>query len=209
MVSTVDSRLVYRNAEKCNLEAGNVTQWPEMTWLSPQVVRIRWIHSPAIYGQFLGQFKDGCSCGLNQLRSGTTDGLVGSSWPWRQWHCWCTGSWPGPDSSGRWRLATVSDPAAVTPVALCRMSSSLLSWTALDHRRWRQRCRLHRYDMTPTHNLPYNTIRDAILTCTQKPPWVSLIYRTEPTTTRCKNRKTEKLKTDMLRYNSKQSGESM
>ena len=37
----------------------------------------------------------------------------------------------------------------------------------------------------------YDTIRDAILTCARKPTWVSLIYRTETTTKRCK---TEKLK---------------
>jgi len=37
----------------------------------------------------------------------------------------------------------------------------------------------------------YNTIRDAILTCARKPIWVSLIYRTETTTTDCR---TEKLK---------------
>jgi len=35
----------------------------------------------------------------------------------------------------------------------------------------------------------YDTIRDAILTCARKPTWVSLIYRTEPTTKKCKNRK--------------------
>ena len=29
---------------------------------------------------------------------------------------------------------------------------------------------------------PYDTIRDAILTCARKPTKVSLIYRTEPTT---------------------------
>jgi len=38
-----------------------------------------------------------------------------------------------------------------------------------------------------------NTIRDAILTCAQKPTWFSLIYRTEPTTKKCKNRKTKKV----------------
>ena len=37
----------------------------------------------------------------------------------------------------------------------------------------------------------YDTIRDAILTCARKPTRVSLIYRTEPTTKKCK---TEKLK---------------
>jgi len=54
------------------------------------------------------------------------------------------------------------------------------------------------------------TIRDAILTCARKPTRVSLIYRTEPTTKKCKNRrKNKKYKTDMPRNNSKQSGESM
>ena len=38
----------------------------------------------------------------------------------------------------------------------------------------------------------YDTIRHAILTWARKPTWVSLIYRTEPTTKMCK---TEKLKT--------------
>ena len=38
----------------------------------------------------------------------------------------------------------------------------------------------------------YDTIRDAILTCAQKPTRVSLIYRAEPTT---KQRKTKKSKT--------------
>ena len=35
----------------------------------------------------------------------------------------------------------------------------------------------------------YDTIRDAILTCARKPTRVSLIYRTEPTTKKCKNRR--------------------
>ena len=38
----------------------------------------------------------------------------------------------------------------------------------------------------------YDTIRDAILTCDRKPTWVSLIYRTEPTTKKCENRKKTK-----------------
>ena len=38
------------------------------------------------------------------------------------------------------------------------------------------------------------TIRDAILTCNQKLTWVSLIYRTEPTTQKWKNRKKTKSK---------------
>ena len=44
---------------------------------------------------------------------------------------------------------------------------------------------------TVTFILPYDTIRDVILTCARKPTRVSLIYRTEPTTKKCK---TEKLK---------------
>jgi len=44
---------------------------------------------------------------------------------------------------------------------------------------------------TRWYRVRYDTIRDAILTCARKPTWVSLIYRTEPTTTKCK---TEKLK---------------
>jgi len=39
-----------------------------------------------------------------------------------------------------------------------------------------------------------DTIRDAILTCARKLTWVSLIYRTEPTTKKCKNRKTKSRK---------------
>jgi len=43
-------------------------------------------------------------------------------------------------------------------------------------------------------DLRYDTIRDAILTCARKPTRVSLIYRTEPTTRKCKTKKTKKLK---------------
>jgi len=54
----------------------------------------------------------------------------------------------------------------------------------------------------------YDTIRDAILTYARKPTWVSLIYCTEPTTKKCKNRKTKSRKQIMLRNNSELSGES-
>ena len=37
------------------------------------------------------------------------------------------------------------------------------------------------------NNIRYDMIRDAILTCARKPTWVSLIYRTETTTKKCKN----------------------
>ena len=66
-------------------------------------------------------------------------------------------------------------------------------------------------DSVPTNSISvrYDTIRDAILTCVQKLTQVSLIYRTEPTTEKCKNRKTRKEKTDMLRSIGKQSWDSM
>jgi len=52
----------------------------------------------------------------------------------------------------------------------------------------------------------YDTIDD-ILTCAQKPTWFSFVCRTEPTTEKWKT-ENYKVKTDMLRINSKQSGES-
>jgi len=48
--------------------------------------------------------------------------------------------------------------------------------------------------LTTRYHPSYDTIRDAILTCARKPTRVSLIYRTEPTTIKCKNR--EKLKVE-------------
>ena len=42
--------------------------------------------------------------------------------------------------------------------------------------------------------IPYDAIRDAILTCAQKPTWVSLIYHTETTTKKWKTEK--KLKSE-------------
>ena len=53
-------------------------------------------------------------------------------------------------------------------------------------------CQLHGHitELTQTTmKLRYDTIRDAILTCTRKPTRVNLIYRTEQTTKKCKNRK--------------------
>ena len=41
--------------------------------------------------------------------------------------------------------------------------------------------------------LRYDTIRDAILTFARKPTWVSLIYRTESTTEKCKTEKNWKV----------------
>ena len=48
-----------------------------------------------------------------------------------------------------------------------------------------------KYQHSQLHTIRYDTIRDAFLTCAQKPTRVSLIYRTESTT---KKWKTEKLK---------------
>jgi len=48
--------------------------------------------------------------------------------------------------------------------------------------------------------LRYDTIRDAILMCAQKPTWVSLIYCAETTT---KKWKTEKLKSRKNGYSQK------
>jgi len=44
------------------------------------------------------------------------------------------------------------------------------------------------------HWTVYDTIRDVILRCARKATWVSLIYRTEPTTKKCKNRKSKSRK---------------
>jgi len=65
-------------------------------------------------------------------------------------------------------------------------------------------CGLLRFQADPIQT-KYDTIRDAILTCARKPTWVSLIYRTEPTTKNCK---TEKLKSKNrhARSNSKSMG---
>ena len=54
-----------------------------------------------------------------------------------------------------------------------------------------------------------DTIRDAILRCNQKLTRVSLIYRTEPTSKKWKNRKKLQVKMHMLRSIGKQSGESV
>ena len=72
------------------------------------------------------------------------------------------------------------------------------------HRYMVVQSRNHRYRYG-TDTIRYDTIRDVILTRARKPTWVSLIYRTETTTKKCKNWKTKrwKVKKDMLRSNSK------
>ena len=54
------------------------------------------------------------------------------------------------------------------------------------------------YSRVPNVVMLYDTIRDAILTCAQKPTRVGLIYRTETTTKNCKTEKLKKIKADML-----------
>jgi len=65
---------------------------------------------------------------------------------------------------------------------------------------------MRRVDGT-TSDTEYDTIRDASLTCARKPTRVGLIYRTEPTTKKCKTEKLESKRTDMLRSNSKSLGD--
>jgi len=60
--------------------------------------------------------------------------------------------------------------------------------------KWRRYWISIRSQLLPTRRgeIRYDTIRDAILTCARKPTWVSLIYRTEPTTKKCKTEKKTK-----------------
>jgi len=55
--------------------------------------------------------------------------------------------------------------------------------------------------------MAYDTIRDAVLTCAQKPTEVSAIYRTEPKTKKWKTKQLKSKKTDILRSTGKQCGE--
>jgi len=54
------------------------------------------------------------------------------------------------------------------------------------------RCALFILACETIDTIRYDTIRDAILTCARKPTRLSLIYRMETTTKKCKNRKTKK-----------------
>ena len=82
---------------------------------------------------------------------------------------------------------------------------------------WKHTCYLHKMfctwlwpGRTPAavqYVIRYSTIWDATLTCAQKLTWVSLIYRTEPTTEKVENGKIKK--TDMIGSISKQSGDSV
>ena len=51
-----------------------------------------------------------------------------------------------------------------------------------------------RYRRARSSTPSYDTIRDAIITCARKPTRVSSIYRTEPTTKKCKTEKLDSRK---------------
>jgi len=90
-------------------------------------------------------------------------------------------------------------------------TESRLSVVLEDRALWTQFHRLTNEMIVTKHGrydgltIRYDTIRDAILTCARKPTRVGLIYRTEPTTKKCK---TEKLKSRIryVRSNSKSLG---
>ena len=71
------------------------------------------------------------------------------------------------------------------PRSLC---ATLTSSAANERRCWNGTSYTRCICMSPVR-IRYDTIRDAILTCARKPTRVSLIYRTEPTTKKCRNRK--------------------
>ena len=61
--------------------------------------------------------------------------------------------------------------------------------------RYARPCRRRTDSQHTGGSIRYDTIRDAIPTCARTPTRVSLIYRTEPTTKKCKS-KTEKLRVE-------------
>ena len=133
---------------------------------------------------------------------------------WRKWtwHCWsCTRSPMRPTSCPHWCLAarvsrtpgSPTAPSGWADVAGITPSDSCVTVTAM--------MLLPSTSGPGTHFAVSDTIRDAVVACAQKPTLVRLIYRTEPTTKKCKTEKLKSKKTDMdiRRSISKQSGESM
>ena len=103
--------------------------------------------------------------------------------------------------AGRWSVIAAAD---LCPVQLGRHRTSHgtkvgLAGTRDDDRlsslcvhRRRNHCSTRPYPSSKLNLLAYiryDTIQDAILTCARKPTLVSLIYRTEPTTKKCKTEK--------------------
>jgi len=59
------------------------------------------------------------------------------------------------------------------------------------------------------HTIRYDTIRDVILACARKPTWVSLTYRTETTTKKCRTEKVKSINGCSQKYRSGESVESV
>ena len=79
------------------------------------------------------------------------------------------------------------------------VASDLWPWLLIPGKLWSRPMHMQKSRSHVTIRIRYDTIglRDAILTCARKPTWVSLIYRTEPTTKKCKNRKKTKSRTQI------------
>jgi len=85
---------------------------------------------------------------------------------------------PEPARLKKWvEPSTVTDSNQHARFSHLRQLLETLIW-------WREHYLIHRKKKLFT--MSYNTIRDAILTCAQKLTWVSLIYRMESTTKKCK-----------------------
>ena len=74
----------------------------------------------------------------------------------------------------------------MTPTTLRSIRMSIPQSTVTSFERHTDR---HTSDRSLYRPTKYDTIRDAILTCARKPTRVSLIYRTESTTKKCKTEK--------------------
>ena len=102
-----------------------------------------------------------------------------------------TAPWPVPNYTAWWQTHCAYNLSNMTGLWLLQMRhASMAAFFGGGRVRINARDRL-----TRRVTIRYDTIRDAILTCARKPTWVSLIYRTEPTTKKCKNRR-KKLKVE-------------
>jgi len=103
--------------------------------------------------------------------------------------------------AGRWSVIAAADLCPVqlgrhrtrhgTKVGLAGTRDDDRLSSLCVHRR-RNHCSTRPYPSSKLNLLAYiryDTIQDAILTCARKPTLVSLIYRTEPTTKKCKTEK--------------------
>ena len=99
----------------------------------------------------------------------------------------------GPSGTGKtcvvtdWRTHRETDTFITYWCVVDMMCTAVRDWARASRHDDARSVRHRQYD-----TIRYDTIRVAILTCARKPTWVSLIYRTETTTKKCKNRKTKK-----------------